>query len=112
MTPVSPIRGGGSLLIIREIFKGDHNAAARKLRRKQLSALSGTLNKGHSKEYVCIAEFFSFGTTGLTTYGSHWSIRKFISPICKQETVPVQSDWLNSALSPVVYGDIAPSINT
>ena len=29
---------------IREIFKGDHNAAARKLRRKQISALSGTLN--------------------------------------------------------------------
>ena len=26
--------------------------------------------------------------------------------------VPVQSDWLNSALSPVVYGDIALSINT
>ena len=24
----------------------------------------------------------------------------------------VQSDWLNSALSPVVYGDIALSINT
>ena len=36
-----------NLLIIREIFKGDHNAAAaamRKLRRKQISALSGTLN--------------------------------------------------------------------
>ena len=31
---------------IREIFKGDNNAAvaARKLRRKQISALSGTLN--------------------------------------------------------------------
>ena len=37
------------LLIIREIFKGDHNAvvpvamvvAARKLRRKQISSLSG-----------------------------------------------------------------------
>ena len=27
-------------------------------------------------------------------------------------SVPVQSDWLNSALSPVVYGDIALSINT
>ena len=26
--------------------------------------------------------------------------------------VPVQSDWLNSALSLVVYGDIALSINT
>ena len=26
--------------------------------------------------------------------------------------VPVQLDWLNSALSPVVYGDIALSINT
>ena len=26
--------------------------------------------------------------------------------------VPVQSDGLNSALSPVVYGDIALSINT
>ena len=26
--------------------------------------------------------------------------------------VPVQFDWLNSALSPVVYGDIALSINT
>ena len=26
--------------------------------------------------------------------------------------VPVQWDWLNSALSPVVYGDIALSINT
>ena len=34
-----------NLLIIREIFKADHNAAAaRKLRRKQISALSGTLN--------------------------------------------------------------------
>ena len=32
-----------NLLIIREIFKGDHNAA-RTLRRKQISALSGTLN--------------------------------------------------------------------
>ena len=33
------------LAIIREIFKGDHNAAAaRKLRRNQISALSGTLN--------------------------------------------------------------------
>ena len=32
------------LAIIREIFKGDHNAAARKLRRNQVSALSGTLN--------------------------------------------------------------------
>ena len=28
------------------------------------------------------------------------------------QSVPVQSDWLNSALSPVVYGDIALSINT
>ena len=26
--------------------------------------------------------------------------------------VPMQSDWLNSALNPVVYGDIAGSINT
>ena len=26
--------------------------------------------------------------------------------------VTVQSDWLNSPLSPVVYGDIAQSINT
>ena len=36
------------LAIIREIFKGDHNvaAAARKLRRNQISALSGTLNYG------------------------------------------------------------------
>ena len=25
-------------------------------------------------------------------------------------TVPVQSEWLNSALSPVVYGDIVLSI--
>ena len=38
------------LPIIREIFKGDHNAAvvavaaARKLKQKQISALSGTLN--------------------------------------------------------------------
>ena len=33
------------LAIIREIFKGDHNAAAvRKLTRNQISALSGTLN--------------------------------------------------------------------
>ena len=32
-----------NLLILREIFKGDHNAAG-KLRRKQISALSGTLN--------------------------------------------------------------------
>ena len=33
------------LSIIREIFKGDHNAAAaRKLMRNQISALSGTLN--------------------------------------------------------------------
>ena len=42
------------LAIIREIFKGDHNAAvaaarARKLTRNQISALSGTLNySGHS----------------------------------------------------------------
>ena len=27
----------------------------------------------------------SFGTTGLTTCGSYWSVRKFISPICKHE---------------------------
>ena len=35
------------LAIIREIFKGDHNAAeaARKLTRNQISALSGMLNK-------------------------------------------------------------------
>ena len=26
--------------------------------------------------------------------------------------VPVESDWLNNTLSPVVYGDIALSINT
>ena len=32
------------LAIIREIFKGDHNAAARKLTQNQISALSGTLN--------------------------------------------------------------------
>ena len=35
------------LPIIREIFKGDHNAAAavvRKLKQKQICALSGTLN--------------------------------------------------------------------
>ena len=36
------------LAIIREIFKGDHNAAAgavaRKVRRNQISALSGMLN--------------------------------------------------------------------
>ena len=38
------------LPIIREIFKGDHNAlaavpaAARKLKQKQISALSGMLN--------------------------------------------------------------------
>ena len=32
------------LAIIREIFKGDHNAAARKLTRNQISGLSGTLN--------------------------------------------------------------------
>ena len=41
---VSPLRVGDT---IREIFKGDHNAAAvaaRKLKRKQISALSGTLN--------------------------------------------------------------------
>ena len=30
--------------IIREIFKGDHNAAARKLTRNQISALSGMFN--------------------------------------------------------------------
>ena len=44
------------LAIIREIFKGDHNAAAaavvaaaaRKLRRNQISALSGTLNYTHT----------------------------------------------------------------
>ena len=37
------------LQIIREIVKGDHNVAAavvRKLKRKQISALSGTLNYG------------------------------------------------------------------
>ena len=35
------------LAIIREILKGDHNAAAvvRKLTRNQISALSGTLDK-------------------------------------------------------------------
>ena len=35
-----------------------------------------------------------------------------MSVTCELGTVPVQSDWLNSALSPVVYGDIALSINT
>ena len=35
------------LAIIREIFKGDHDAAARKLTRNQISALSGTLNYLH-----------------------------------------------------------------
>ena len=29
-----------------------------------------------------------------------------------QNWIPVQLDWLNSAVSPVVYGDIAPSIKT
>ena len=45
--------GGKKFHIIREIFKGDHNvavaaavvaAAVSKLKRKQISALSGTLN--------------------------------------------------------------------
>ena len=45
------------LAIIREIFKGDHNAAAaaRKLRRNQISALSGTLNNTLSKLLALVA---------------------------------------------------------
>ena len=44
-----------NLLIIREIFKGDHNAAAvRKLRRKQISALSGTLNYKEVKYWCAV----------------------------------------------------------
>ena len=35
-----------------------------------------------------------------------------MSVTCELGAVSVQSDWLNSALSPVVYGDIALSINT
>ena len=35
-----------------------------------------------------------------------------MSVTCELGAVPVQSDWLNSALSHVVYGDIALSINT
>ena len=45
LNPIYPRLSSGD--IIREIFKGDHNtaaAAARKLRRNQISALSGTLN--------------------------------------------------------------------
>ena len=33
-----------------------------------------------------------------------------MSVTCELGAVPVQSDWLNSTLSPVVYGDIALSI--
>ena len=42
------------LAIIREIFKGDHNAAAvaGKLTRNQISALSGTLNKQEGRRRV------------------------------------------------------------
>ena len=41
------------MVIIREIFKGDHNAAAaRKLRRKQISTLSGTLNELFEKNWL------------------------------------------------------------
>ena len=36
----------------------------------------------------------------------------FIPIIYRVGPYTVQSDWLNSALSPVVYGDIALSINT
>ena len=35
-----------------------------------------------------------------------------MSVTCELGAVPVQLDGFNSALSPVVYGDIAPSINT
>ena len=35
-----------------------------------------------------------------------------MSVTCELVAVPVQSDGLNSALSPVVYGDIALTINT
>ena len=46
-----------NLAIIREIFKGDHNAAAaaRKLRQNQISALSGTINNTLLL-YVVLAE--------------------------------------------------------
>ena len=43
------------LAIIREIFKGDHNAvaalAARELMRNQISALLGTLKEGFIKRH-------------------------------------------------------------
>ena len=49
------------LAIIREIFKGDHNAAAaRKLRRNEISALSGTLNNKR------VMSTFRFGYPHLT----------------------------------------------
>ena len=35
-----------------------------------------------------------------------------MSVTCELGPVPVQSDWLNSSLSTVVYGDIALRINT
>ena len=37
----------------------------------------------------------SFGTTGLTTCGSYWSIRKFISPICKHENEKLLHGYKN-----------------
>ena len=37
----------------------------------------------------------SFGTTGLTTCGSYWSVRKFISPICKHENEKLLHGYKN-----------------
>ena len=59
------------LAIIREIFKEDHNAAAaaaRKLRRNQISALSGMLNytehltKVVFRKFICGNKVFHFKT--------------------------------------------------
>ena len=43
-----------------------------------------------------------------------WSSLSFYLPVRGMSVgaVPVQSNWLSSALSHVVYGDIALSINT
>ena len=37
----------------------------------------------------------SFRTTGLTTCGSYWSVRKFISPICKHENEKLLDGYKN-----------------
>ena len=74
-----------NLLIIREIFKGDHNAAvaevaaARKLRRKQISALSGTLNY-----FWVICELFVMNTTWVIRVPINQTILNNLWIICDE----------------------------